>query len=254
MGLFGMFKSNKPKLEKFGVTEALCPYCDEKLAKLPGRKKKCPNCEKYIFVRTRPLDQKKILIREDQFDKVKEQNAIKNGTYKEYLAEKERYRRRREKLNRKLGYEPSESEIEWDSLLWEYETQLTAHKWGLFRNVRLNMCKNLQGRGELKEALKTMCEVCYIDINGPTNHGVDDDPILNEMFSEWNPHFSFFDKGSIPFMTYKLAKEADISEDELSEMFVEVSKQFKTQNRTPIDVEEARQIFMNAIANEKDNE
>jgi len=31
-------------------TTKTCPYCGVKLAKIPKRKKKCPNCENYIFV------------------------------------------------------------------------------------------------------------------------------------------------------------------------------------------------------------
>ncbi len=29
----------------------MCPYCNEKLEKVPKRKSKCPHCSKYIYVR-----------------------------------------------------------------------------------------------------------------------------------------------------------------------------------------------------------
>lgn len=69
-----------------GVTEAVCPYCDHVLEKMPGRKKKCPACTKDIYVRTRPQDKVKILVREDQLLLVEEQWSIANGTHPQFLA------------------------------------------------------------------------------------------------------------------------------------------------------------------------
>ena len=43
-----------------------CPYFKEKLDKISTRKKKCPHCSKFFFVRTRSLDSKSVLVTEDQ--------------------------------------------------------------------------------------------------------------------------------------------------------------------------------------------
>lgn len=53
-----------PKLSLIGNDFPRCPYCDNTLPKMPGRKLSCPHCKQSILVRTRPFDNKKILIRE----------------------------------------------------------------------------------------------------------------------------------------------------------------------------------------------
>jgi phage FluMu protein Com len=65
------------KEEMIGVPEPICPYCNHQLEKMPGRKKKCPSCGNDIFVRTRPQDKRRILVRSDQLVvAVEEQWAI----------------------------------------------------------------------------------------------------------------------------------------------------------------------------------
>lgn len=53
-----------------GETEAKCPYCGINLDSFPKAKKKCKNCKNFIYKRTRPLDNKPILIREEQIEAV----------------------------------------------------------------------------------------------------------------------------------------------------------------------------------------
>lgn len=70
-----------------GNTDPICPYCDHRLEKMPGRKKKCPACGQYMLVRTLPKSRKKVVIREEQAVLIEEQWAIANGTHDEFLAE-----------------------------------------------------------------------------------------------------------------------------------------------------------------------
>ena len=51
-------------------TKKECPYCFKKLSKIIKRKTKCKFCKKPIYVRTRPSDMKKILIKETEIKKV----------------------------------------------------------------------------------------------------------------------------------------------------------------------------------------
>ena len=68
-----------PRITAIGNTEPVCPYCNYKFDKMPLKKKQCPNCKNFIRSRTRPLDNKKILIREGQIDELEMQWAFKNG-------------------------------------------------------------------------------------------------------------------------------------------------------------------------------
>ena len=47
-------------------TKPVCPYCNFELSKIPETKKKCPNCENFIYVRIHPHTKSKILITEEE--------------------------------------------------------------------------------------------------------------------------------------------------------------------------------------------
>lgn len=92
MGLLDRMRSNtlppkqntttKLKNQKFaaiGNVEPICPYCNYRFDKMPQSKKKCPNCNNFVRSRTRPLDNKKVLIKESQIEEIEAQWAIKNG-------------------------------------------------------------------------------------------------------------------------------------------------------------------------------
>ena len=53
--------------------KATCPYCNIILEKRPERKKKCPSCGKYIFVKTLPTTREKVLVTESQAEEIEQQ-------------------------------------------------------------------------------------------------------------------------------------------------------------------------------------
>lgn len=61
-----------------GVETPNCPYCGISLAKFPYRKTRCKNCGNYMYVRTRPSDNKRILIQEDNIQELEAQWSKKN--------------------------------------------------------------------------------------------------------------------------------------------------------------------------------
>lgn len=63
-------------LTDIGITGSECPYCGQTLQKRPGRKAKAPCCGKDIYVRTRPLDGKSVLLRENQLQALENQRAF----------------------------------------------------------------------------------------------------------------------------------------------------------------------------------
>ena len=156
-----------PSLDKtIGETKAICPYCETKLEKKPSRKKQCPHCENYIYKRTRPYDDAHIIIREDQIEDMEEQWAIANGSYDLFLKEKKREQKIKERLTKRYGHEPSDSDLEWRILndqLIEFEQK---GDWGFARNKRLEMAKHLKKHSKPNISLKMFCEICYIDSNG----------------------------------------------------------------------------------------
>ena len=65
-------------LTAIGNTEPVCPYCNYRFDKMPLKKKQCPKCNNFVRSRTRPFDNKKVLIKENQIEELDRQWAIKN--------------------------------------------------------------------------------------------------------------------------------------------------------------------------------
>lgn len=74
--------------KNIGIDTANCPYCGTELKKFPGRKTKCKSCNNFIYVRTRPYDNKKILIKEDEIIDIQIEWEKKNGTYEFHQKER----------------------------------------------------------------------------------------------------------------------------------------------------------------------
>lgn len=66
-------------ISQIGVETANCPYCGISLSKFPYRKTRCKNCGNFMYVRTRPIDNKRILVREDNIEELESQWSKKRG-------------------------------------------------------------------------------------------------------------------------------------------------------------------------------
>jgi len=103
-------------------SSAVCPYCNAKLAKRPQRKKKCPSCGNFIFVRTLPTTREKVLATEAEARRIDEEWAQRrrhmrwldflnaNGIPKRAFAQKKKY------LSKKWGREAPDSGVIWTFL------------------------------------------------------------------------------------------------------------------------------------------
>jgi uncharacterized Zn finger protein (UPF0148 family) len=89
MGLLSkLFGGTDSKFERIGNLDNTCPYCGSSLAERPKRKKKCPHCGNYIYVRTRPADRKKVLVTEEQAQEIEQQWEVYH--YERYADPEER--------------------------------------------------------------------------------------------------------------------------------------------------------------------
>lgn len=55
-------------VNQIGVETANCPYCGKRLKKFPARKTQCPHCNNFIYVRTRPADNKTFLLKQEHIN------------------------------------------------------------------------------------------------------------------------------------------------------------------------------------------
>jgi hypothetical protein len=79
-----------------------CPYCKGKLDKSPKRKKKCPHCEKDIFVR------KGVMYTED--DAKREDYLIK---FEGHDVTREVYEKHERDLTKQFGFKPASNDVVW---------------------------------------------------------------------------------------------------------------------------------------------
>ena len=161
-------ENNNIKINDTWVTTPECPYCSHILEKMPGRKKKCPECKSYIFVRTSPISGNKVLIKEDQIPEIEEAWSIKNGTHQEYVFEKERQNRRiehRQEQNLNASFKRSDSDLNWSFLNSELEYFAQHSNWYGYRETKFEMAEQLLNEKKYENALFSYLEVAYRDLS-----------------------------------------------------------------------------------------
>ncbi len=106
-------KQSKLKDER----KAECPYCRQSLSKVPGVKTKCPHCGEFIFVRTRPKDNARIIVTKDEAGKIDKEWSIVAGVHDNFVAGKKEFAEEKEILRKRFGgKEPSDIDIKWGLL------------------------------------------------------------------------------------------------------------------------------------------
>lgn len=228
-----------------GNAEPICPYCNETLDKMPGRKKKCPFCGDFIYVRTRPNDKKKILIRKDQISVIEEQWAIANGTHEQFLAEQEAYEKERDVLRNKFGREPSENDIRWLMLNKSLLKHAQDFQWGLYINARLSMGDILEKESKELEALDTYLEVCYLDVNGPSNCGTRDPEILRE-YPPFDPKRAMVAPGVIGYID-KIISSHRLTQEQVEKRFIGLAEHTSEYLKLPVSPESAWETLRKEI-------
>jgi DNA-directed RNA polymerase subunit RPC12/RpoP len=232
-------RKSKRGLKSIGNVDAICPHCNQPLDKKPSRKKKCPHCGEFIFVRTRPSDEQRVLVTEDQAEEIEEQWSIVNGTHGEYLAKKKRFADEKAKLAKRFGREPSDNDITWSLLNQELMVHASQQNWGLFRNAKMQMADILRKESRLVVALGMYFEVCYLDLNGPNNmSGVTDRKLLKQ-FPPWNPKQDALLAPSIVGRIARLIQKTETDERQAEELFVSRASKLKESLRLPVTVGKA---------------
>lgn len=210
---------DKPKLRYIGVTSPTCPFCEQSLEKMPEQSQKCPHCGEYVYVRVRPIDERRILVTESQIQIVDEQWAIADGTYEELVARKHEPLDTGVNSRGNKDLKKSLDEVRWSLLQKELlDNKLKSH-YGSYRNTLVEMAKLLVREGRLPEALSKYLEVCYLDINGTTNVANVGDQAASPKLSPFVPELSRPDP-SIIAETRNLIKTLGLSNEEVQKRFL----------------------------------
>jgi hypothetical protein len=219
---------------------AECPNCHMALFKIPGAKTKCPYCNEFMFVRTRPKDNIRVVVTKKEADKIDEDWMIVAGTHDIFIAEKNEFSKEKEILRKKFeGKEPSDNDVRWGLL----NKQLIKHSknsdWGLYRNTRFQMAEILCSEMKFKDALLTYLEVCYLDLNGCRNVGGMDNPEILKEFPPFNPEELAFLAPGVIDLVKRIILKLNLSKKEVKQIFIDHNSRSEKSLRLPLSVERA---------------
>lgn len=238
-----LFGKKEPQFNHIGNVDSICPYCNQALEKRPSRKTKCPHCGNDIYARTRPSDQKKVLVTEAQAQEIDEQWMKKNGTYDAYLEEQAEFQRTKAELTKLFGHEASDRDVYWAIYNQKSIDHAQAMNWGLYRNTRFDMGELLRKENNNAQALNMFIEVSYLDANGPANRGgISSNPQLLKKYPPFDREMAVQAPGVVDRIE-KLAKLLDLSDAALKKRYLEIAGEIQQLLDLSISPEKAWQDY-----------
>jgi hypothetical protein len=142
-----------------------CPHCGFKLDKIPSRKNKCISCGKYIYVRTRPQDKKKVLVTEEEAKQIdiQWQKQYQNSEDEKLLDSSEFFNAKKE-LTKSFGKEASISDTKWFVYNKRDFKYLKDCDWNSYRRNLFDKVKLLMLEKRYNQALSLLFQICYLDV------------------------------------------------------------------------------------------
>jgi hypothetical protein len=164
---------NSDYVEPTDARIAICPSCGFGLNKIPGAKTKCPHCAAFMYVRTDPETNSRVVVTAERAEEIEDEWSKINGTWEFRQEEKRRYQATKEQLTKNFnGVVPSDNDIKWSLLNEDSIKHASVQDWGLYRNTIFQMGEILRKEEKHSMALEKYLLVCYIDTCGPNNVGV----------------------------------------------------------------------------------
>lgn len=218
-----------------------CPYCSKKLDLIPSKKKKCKDCGQYIYVKTRPEDRKKVLVTEKQKDEIElqwQQYYQKNEEDK--LMQNQDFISAKEELTKQFGKNPSMDDIKWKVYNQRIVEYASKRQWGLYRNNKLDMANLLITEGRHKQALITLFEICYLDLNGGNNvgGGMSNEDMGRMGIYEFDTKMAFLAPGIVSMVQDGILT-LGLDDDSAKRLFVDTNNQNKPKKNMPLTTDDA---------------
>jgi hypothetical protein len=148
----------------------------------------------------------------------------------------------REMLAKKFGGSPRDIDVLWSLLNKDRLRHANEQKWGLYRNATLDMGDVLRVESRPKDAARFYLEVCYLDLNNPTNYGAMPYPDLQKQFPRWSPDPNGLASGVLVLID-TVADEVDLSIEALHDIFMEEAKRNHHSLDLPMSPEDAWKIL-----------
>jgi len=224
--------------ELIGNTDPICPYCSKALGKMPGRKKRCPHCGEYMYVRTRPVDRQRVLVTvqgvkdvDDQWTRIHAKQRVR-----QFINEEE-FEKEKAALAARFGREPSDNDVLWALHNKHLIEHARMNNWGLYRNTRLGMAELLVAEEKRRQALDTYLEVAYLDANGPNNLGGASDPDFLRQFPPFSAESALMAPGIVAEIEI-LAEELGLADTDLRAVFLAAAERLRRSLKLPVAPDE----------------
>lgn len=212
--------------------EPICPACGAELEKMPGRKKKCPHCGEYMYVRTRYSDDTKLLFTEDELPVAEAIRSVENILSGGWLCDAATVERIRGDLRKKFGAEPSEADVRWGAFNQALVTLSSQRQWEQYKDIRSSMALHLFAQEDFRGSLLTLLEVCYLDINGASDFHDYGEPGIDPI-RDFDPKYGGVasDKAE---RVRQLQERLELSTTELEDEFVSHNERLSESMRLPV--------------------
>jgi hypothetical protein len=140
------------------------------------RKKKCPSCGKFIYVRTRPSDRKRILATEEDAKRIDDEWKYKQ-ILERFSVSQEEYQNTEKVLTKKFKTAPSQRDIIWTILNNRLLSAMKKTSWQQMKMLYFEQALFLKDEG--KNPFKVLQESKRCELRGYQSFGVKKVQILS---------------------------------------------------------------------------
>jgi hypothetical protein len=218
---------NVDYVEPTDARTAVCPSCGFGLNKVPGAKTKCPHCAAFMYVRTDPETNSRVVVTAERAEEIEDEWSKINGTWEYRQEEKRRYEATKEQLTKNFkGVVPSDNDIKWSLLNEDSIKHASVQDWGLYRNTIFQMGEILRKEEKHSMAIEKYLLVCYMDTCGPNNVGVPLGQKLEFGQKAFSKEFAFLAPGVLE-RVQKSAKAANKDLDGLKVVILDIGVKYK---------------------------
>jgi hypothetical protein len=218
---------NDDYVEPTDARTAVCPSCGFGLNKVPGAKTKCPHCAAFMYVRTDPETNSRVVVTAERAEEIEDEWSKINGTWEFRQEEKRRYQATKEQLTKNFnGVVPSDNDVKWSLLNEDSIKHASVQDWGLYRNTIFQMGEILRKEEKHSMAIEKYLLVCYMDTCGPNNVGVPLGQKLEFGQKAFSKEFAFLAPGVLE-RVQKSAKAANKDLDGLKIVILDIGVRYK---------------------------
>jgi len=178
----------------------------------------------------------------------REKNDTINITSNNSKKEDTQFNTAEQELTKKFGKKPSQEDVKWRVYNQRIIEYASKRQRGLYRNNKLDMAKLLIEEARHKQALSTLFEICYLDLNGCNNigEGISTEDMEKIDIREFDTKMAFLAPGIVRIIEDEITK-LKISNDDAKKLFIDINNQMKPKKNMPLNPEEAWGKLVNRI-------